>query len=173
MDGDCIRFRPGVCSVILQPRPGYVPKSLSTPFKAQVISFPTLCSEPSTSRDADAQSAVCLGRALWIYIDHFRHSDHLFVCYGGCTKGRAVSKQRLSHWIMDVIALAYTSQRQECPFNIRAYSTRSIAFSWAWAKGTSIWDICFAAGWSSQNTFARFYKLDVPSVTSQVLSVSE
>lgn len=58
VDGDCLRFGPGDCSVTLQPRPGYVSKSLSTSFKAQVISLPALSSEPLTSRDADAQSAA-------------------------------------------------------------------------------------------------------------------
>lgn len=55
---DCICFGPGNCTVILRPRPGYVPKSLSTPFKAQVISLPALSSEPPTSHDVDSQSAV-------------------------------------------------------------------------------------------------------------------
>lgn len=43
---------------------------------------------------------------------------------------------------------------------------RAIASSWAWSKGTSIRDICFAASWSSQNTFGRFYKLGVLSLAS-------
>ncbi len=102
----------------------------------------------------------------------FRQSDQLFVCYGGSTKGQAVSKQRLSHWIVDAITEAYASQGLECPLHIRGHSTRAIASSWAWARGMSIPDICLAAGWSSQNTFARFYKLDVQSLASQVLSVS-
>ncbi len=34
VDSDCIRFGPGDCSVTLRPRPGYVPKSLSTPFRS-------------------------------------------------------------------------------------------------------------------------------------------
>ncbi len=102
----------------------------------------------------------------------FRQSDQLFVCYGGSTKGRAVSKQRLSHWIVDTITEAYANQGLECPLHIRGHSTRAIASSWVWARGMSIPDICLAAGWSSQNTFARFYKLDVQSLVSQVLSVS-
>ncbi len=40
------------------------------------------------------------------------------------------------------------------------------------APGMCIQNICLAAGWSLQNTFARFYKLDVQSLASQVLSVS-
>lgn len=48
-----------VPTVTLRPRPGYIPKSLSTPFKAQVIFIPVLSSELSTSHDADNQSTVC------------------------------------------------------------------------------------------------------------------
>jgi hypothetical protein len=172
---DCIRFGPGDCNVTLRPRQGYVPKSLNTPFKAQVVLLPALSSELSVSRDIDAQSAVCPVRALRMYMTRsaaFRQSDQLFVCFGGCNKGRGVSKQRLAHWIVDAIALAYDCQGVVCPLNIKAHSTRAIASSWAWSRGMSIRDLCLAAGWSSQNTFARFYKLDVPSVASQVLSVS-
>ncbi len=110
-----------------------------------------------------------------IYIDRsasFRQSNQLFVCYGGCARGRAVSKQRLSHWIVDAITAAYTNQGLECPLHIRGHSTRAMASSWAWSRGMSIQDICVAAGWSSENTFARFYRLDVQSFASQVLSVS-
>ncbi len=175
VDSDSIRFGPGDCSVTLRPRMGYVPKSLSTPFKTQTVSLSALSSESTASREADAQTSVCPVRALRIYIDRsasFRQSDQLFVCYGGCARGRAVSKQRLSHWIVDAITAAYTSQGLECPLHIRGHSTRANASSWAWSRGMSIRDICVAAGWSSQNTFARFYKLDVQSFASQVLSVS-
>ncbi len=175
VDSDCIRFGPGDCSVTLRPRMGYVPKSLSTPFKIQTVSLSALSSESAASSEADAQTSVCPVRALRIYIDRsasFRQSNQLFVCYGGCARGRAVSKQRLSHWIVDAITAAYTNQGLECPLHIRGHSTRSMASSWAWSRGMSIQDICVAAGWSSENTFARFYRLDVQSFASQVLSVS-
>ncbi len=168
-------FGPGDCSVTLRPRMGYVPKSLSTPFKIQTVSLSALSSESAASSEADAQTSVCPVRALRIYIDRlasFRQSNQLFVCYGGCARGRAVSKQRLSHWIVDAITAAYTNQGLECPLHIRGHSTRAMASSWAWSRGMSIQDICVAAGWSSENTFARFYRLDVQSFASQVLSVS-
>ncbi len=43
----------------------------------------------------------------------FSAIDPAFGCYGGCTKGRAVSKQSLSHWIVDAISEAYTTQGLE------------------------------------------------------------
>ncbi len=49
VDSDCIRFGPGDCSVTLRPRMGYVPKSLSTPFKTQTVSLSALSSESTAS----------------------------------------------------------------------------------------------------------------------------
>ncbi len=85
----------------------------------------------------------------------FRQSDQLLVCYGGCAKGRAVSKQRLSLWIVDAITAAHTSRGLECPLHIRAHSTRAIASSWVWSRGMSIRDICVAAGGWSFSEYLR------------------
>lgn len=93
------------------------------------------------------------------------------MCFGGRSKGLPLSKQRLSRWIVDAIALLYTSQGKECPSGLWAHSARSIASAWALASGMSFQDICLAAGWSSPNTFARFYNVDVPSFAPFVLSV--
>ncbi len=65
-------------------------------------------------------------RALRIYVDRmqsFRTSDQLFVCFGGQQKGRAVSKQRLAHWIVEAIVLAYQARCLPCPLGVRAHST--------------------------------------------------
>ncbi len=100
VSSDCIRFGPRDCSVTLRPRLGYVPKSLSTSFRSQTVSLSALAAELSSSQRANAQAAVCPVRALRIYIDRsasFRQSDQLFVCYGGSTKGRAVSKNKDCH----------------------------------------------------------------------------
>ncbi len=69
VDSDCIRFGPGDCCVTLRPRLGYVPKSLSKPFRTQKVSLSALSSESSPSQSADAQTSVCPVRALRIYID--------------------------------------------------------------------------------------------------------
>ncbi len=63
------------------------------------------------------------------------------VCHGGRQKGNAVSKQRMAHWIVDAITLAYQAQGVPCPFRLRAHSTRSVASSWALARGASLTDI--------------------------------
>ncbi len=82
-----------------------------------------------------------------LYIRNFRSSEQLFVCHGGQQKARAVSKQRLAHWIVDAVALAYRSQGEPCPLGVRAHSTWSVASSYALANCASLADICRAAGW--------------------------
>ncbi len=69
-------------------------------------------------------------RALRHYIHStagFRHSDGLFVCYGGPEKGHALSKQRLSRWIVEVIGEAHRSSGLPLPLNIKCHSIRSIS----------------------------------------------
>ncbi len=76
----------------------------------------------------------------------FRTSEQLFVCYRGQQKGKAVSKQRMAHWIVDAITLAYEAQGVPCPLGLHAHSTRGVASSWALARGASLADICRDAG---------------------------
>ncbi len=125
------------------------------------------------SEEADpALALLCPVRALRIYVDRtrsVRSSEQLFVCHGGQQKGKAVSKQRLVHWIVEAVTLAYQSQGEPCPLGVRAHSTRSVASSHALAHGASLADICRAAGWATPNTFARFYNLRVDPVSFRVL----
>ncbi|KAI2647798.1 hypothetical protein H4Q32_031262 [Labeo rohita] len=163
----CLQFGPGDSKVILKPRHGYVPKVPSTPFRTQVV---TLSALPSSEGDQEL-SLLCPVRALRMYIERsasFRKSDQLFVCFGG-RKGQPVTKQRLSRWIVDAIALAYSSLGLECPIGVRAHSTRGVASSWAWSS-ISMAEICAAAGWASPSTFTRFYSLDIPALQAGILS---
>ncbi|XDV31836.1 hypothetical protein PO909_002785 [Leuciscus waleckii] len=163
VDEAFLEFGPANSHVILRPRPGYVPKVPTTPFRDQVVNLQALPLE-----EADpALALLCPVRALRAYVDRtqcFRTSDQLFVCHGGKLKGKALSKQRLSHWIVDAIALAYQQQGRPCPLGVTAHSTRSVASSWALAHGASLTDICRTAGWATPNTFARFYNLRVEPV---------
>ncbi len=165
---ECLVFGPVYSHVVLRPRPGYVPKVPPTPFRDQVVNLQALPLE-----EADpALALLCPVRALRIYVTRtrsVRSYEQLFVCHGGQQKGKAVSKQRLAHWIVEAVALAYQSQGEPCPLGVRAYSTRSVASSHALAHGASLADICRAAGWATPNTFARFYNLRVEPVSSRVL----
>ncbi len=169
VDDSCLQFGPADSSATLRPRPGYVPKVPTTPFRDQVVNLQALPPE-----EADpALALLCPVCALRQYTDRtqsFRTSEQLFVCYGGQQKGKAVSKQRMAHWIVDAITLAYEAQGVPCPLRLRAHSTRGVASSWALARGASLADICRAAGWATPNTFGRFYSLRVEPVSSCVLT---
>ncbi len=123
VDDSCLEFGPAHSHVVLRPRPGYVPKVPTTPFRDQVVNLQALPRE-----EADpAIALLCPVRALRVYVDRtqsFRTSDQLFVCFGGQQKGKAVSKQRLAHWIVEAIVLAYQARRLPCPLGVRAHSTR-------------------------------------------------
>lgn len=45
----------------------------------------------------------------------FRRSDQLLVSWAGPHKGRPVTKQRLSHWVVEAIALTYLNQGLQPP----------------------------------------------------------
>ncbi len=167
VDDSCLEFGSGDSHVVLRPRSGYVPKVPTTPFRDQVVNLKALPRE-----EADpAIALLCPVRALRIYVDHtqsFRTSDQLFVCFGVQQKGKAVSKQRLAHWIVEAIVLAYQARCLPCPLGVRAHSMRGIASSRALALGASILDICKAAGWTTPNMFARCYNLLIEPVSSRV-----
>ncbi len=151
---ECLVFGPVYSHVVLRPRPGYVLKVPTTPFRDQVVNLQALPSE-----EADpALALLCPVRALRIYVDRtrsVRSSEQLFVCHGGQQKGKAVSKQRLAHWIVEAVALAYQSQGEPCPLGVRAHSTSSVASSHALGHGASLADIFRAAGWATSNRFWR------------------
>ena len=105
----CMEFGPNDSRVILKPRHSYVPKSLNTPFRAQVVSLSAL---PVSEEEGDA-SFLCPVRALRAYVSRssvFRQTEQLFVSFSGRSMGLAASKQSLSRWIVDAIALAYTAK---------------------------------------------------------------
>ncbi|KAI2653489.1 ORF V: Enzymatic polyprotein [Labeo rohita] len=168
VNSSCLEFGPADSHVVLRPRPGYVPKVPTTPFRDQVVTLQAL----SSQEDDPNLTLLCPVRALRIYIERtqpFRRSEQLFVCYGGQQKGKAVSKQRISHWLVNAIRMAYLARGLPCPLEVRAHSTRGIAASAALANGASLTDICRAAGWATPNTFARFYNLRTEPVSARVL----
>ncbi|KAL0166051.1 hypothetical protein M9458_037895, partial [Cirrhinus mrigala] len=166
VNSSCLEFGPADSHVVLRPRPGYVPKVPTTPFRDQVVTLQAL----SSQEDDPNLTLLCPVRALRIYMERtqpFRRSEQLFVCYGGQQKGKAVSKQRISHWLVNAIRMAYLARGLPCPLEVRAHSTRGITASAALANGASLTDICRAAGWATPNTFARFYNLRTEPVSAR------
>ena len=85
----------------------------------------------------------------------------LFVSWATPHKGKPLSRQRLSLWILEAVSLAYGCKGLQPPQGLRAHSTRGMATSWALFRGVSVQDICAAASWATPHTFVRFYRLDV------------
>ncbi len=171
----CMDFAPGLVKVTLRPRPGYIPKVLSTSFRSQVVTLHSFHPPPFASSEDERLHMLCPVRALKLYVDRskvWRKSPQLLIYFGAGRRGLATSKQRISHWVRDAISLAYEARELPSPLSLRAHSTRGVASSQALFRGVPLEDICVAAGWSSPHTFVRFYNLDVDTAPgSQVLSV--
>ncbi len=171
----CMDFAPGLVKVTLRPRPGYIPKVLSTSFRSQVVTLHSFHPPPFASSEDERLHMLCPVRALKLYVDRskvWRKSPQLLICFGAGRRRLATSKQRISHWVRDAISLAYEARKLPSPLSLRAHSTRGVASSQALFRGVPLEDICVAAGWSSPHTFVRFYNLDVDTAPgSQILSV--
>ncbi len=175
VDSDCIRFGPGDCSVTLRPRLEYVPKSLSTPFeRTETFSPSALATKSSPSQSADAQTAICPVRALRFYIDRsssFRQSIQLLGAMVGVQRAEAY-RNKVCHTGLWTLSRRHIQPKVwKCPLHIRGRSTRAIVPP-SVVKMYVYSRYLLGSQWSSQNTFARFYKLDVQSLASQVRSVS-
>ncbi len=71
-------------------------------------------------------------RSLQIYVDRtvqWHGFDQLFVCFGCKSKDFAVTKQQMSHWIVEAISLAYKARGLTSPLGLRAHSMRALASS--------------------------------------------
>ncbi|XP_059182347.1 uncharacterized protein LOC131961092 [Centropristis striata] len=163
----CTQFFPGDVRMTLRPNPAFVPKVVGSCSPIDLVAF-------AASSGELRSHALCPVRAVRTYVDRtggFRRSDQLFVSWASPHRGKPITKQRLSHWVVEAIALAYAGQGLQPPVGLRAHSTRGVATSWALFRGVSVQDICAAASWSSPLTFVRFYMLDVsaPCVASAVL----
>ncbi len=171
----CMDFVPGLVKVTLRPRPGYIPKVLSTSFRSQVVTLHSFHPPPFASSEDERLHMLCPVRALKLYVEHskvWRKSSQLLVCFGAGRRGLATSKQRISHWVRDAISLAYEARNFPSPLSLRAHSTRGVASSQALFRGVPLEDICVAAGWSSPHTFVKFYNLDLDTAPGpQILSV--
>ncbi len=97
---ECLVFGPAYFHVVLRPWLGYVPNVPTTPFQGQVVNLQAL---PLGEEDPPLAFAMSRTRPVHIlYMDHTRSissSEQLFVCYWGQQKVKAVSKQRLAHWM--------------------------------------------------------------------------
>ena len=166
VDEECLVWKPEDAGVRLWPNPFFLPKVLSTVAINQVIDLDAFRPEHESTGDS---RLLCPVRALRAYVERtapLRRTSQMFVCFGQAKLGLAASKQRLAHWLVDVIAASYAEQGFPVPARLVGHSTRSVATSWAALRGVPLGDICNAATWSSSCTFTRFYRLNVAAATS-------
>ena len=173
---ECIRWSGDGSGVALWPNPSFLPKRISAFHVNRPVTLAAFVPQPGAEELLLGGRWLCPVRALKQYIattTDFRKSDALFLCYGGHRKGCAVSKQRLSHWVVDAVLQAYSRRGLPAP-PVWCHSTRSVSTSWAALRGVPLADICAAAAWASPCTFARFYRLNVacPPVAAAVLSAA-
>lgn len=172
----CLVFGPDDSKVTLLPNPAFVPKVSDSAYNCSALELCAFYPPPFSSEEERKLHTLCPVRALRCYVNRtrsFRKNDQLFVSWATQCKGKPISSQRLSHWMVEAIELAYTSMGLHSPAGLKAHSTRGMATSWALFKGVSVGDICAAASWASPHTFIRFYRLDVtaPSMAHAVLNV--
>ena len=164
---DCMRWKASGTGVSLWPNPAFLPKVIAPQMVNQVLEIASFHPAPDLQGGTEDLSTLCPVRALRSYVDRTRAlrgtGMQLFVCYGGKRLGLPLSKQRLSHWLVDTISAAYVDLGQPVPGNVVAHSTRGVATSWAALKGVSMAEICAAASWTVPCTFARYYRLNVAS----------
>ncbi|XP_016516896.1 uncharacterized protein LOC107833105 [Poecilia formosa] len=132
----CLRWGSDGSGVTLWPNPAFVPKVLSRSHCNQPLRLARF--QPTSGEADDSSELLCPVRALEAYIAAtaaIRRSDQLFLCYGGPRLGCPLSKQRLSHWIVDVICHACTAGHRPRPVGVKAHSTRSVSTSWAALRG--------------------------------------
>ena len=172
----CLSIAGDASMATLRPNPTFVPKVVTSAYRSRVITLDGFSLPPHASEE-ERLHCLCPVRALACYVERtkgVRRSKQLLVCYGQGALGRALSSQRLSHWLCECIALAYESAGGVAPEGLRAHSTRGIAASTALLRGVCVQDICTAASWSTPSTFVQAYLRDTSagSLSRSVLSVA-
>ncbi len=146
VDDSCLEFGPGNSHVVLRPRPGYVPKVPTTPFRDQVVNLQVLQARRQTPGPQTSYlSASEDNRRGRLSPNKTRPLDS-----GGYSLGLSGPVLSVPPWCESTL-----------------YKRRCFLLGLAW--GASIADICKAAGWATPNTFARFYNLRIEPVSSHVL----
>ncbi len=97
----CMDFAPGLVKVTLPPRPGYIPKVLSTSFRSQVVTLHYFHPPPFASSEDEKLHMLCPVRALKLYVDRskvWRKSSQLLVCFG--SRGFLTGWETPFRWLM-------------------------------------------------------------------------
>ena len=141
----CLRWNSDGSGVTLWPNMAFLPKVLSSLNLNRPIHLAQFI--PPTGEER--LGLLCPAQALRVYITlttSMRRSEQLFLCYGGPKKGCALSKQRLSHWIVDVITQVYKHSGHPLPFGVTCHSTRVVPTSWVALHSVPLGNLCSIVG---------------------------
>ena len=148
--------------VIVYSDSSFVPKTHTERSRRAPLALEGFFPYPA-SEDERNLHLLCPVRGLRIYRDRTRasrgHSKQLFVCYGGISRGKPVSKKRLAQWVTEGIREAYV-RAGRVPPKLVAHSTRGAATSVAFLAGVD-WDVIQdTACWAGERTFWQHYFLN-------------
>ena len=121
---------------------------------------------PAMSNPTDgALRKLCVYRALNEYMRRSSNygqegTAQLFVVYGGQVRGKPISKQRLSNWLVQCIKFAYEKHNLPVPDGVKGLETRKLVVTYANMAVADRQTICEAPTWRNSNKFAKFYRLD-------------
>ncbi|XP_071996906.1 uncharacterized protein [Engystomops pustulosus] len=141
----------------------FLPKIVSNFHRNQEIILPTFCHHPKNPVE-EKWHLLDVRRTVLKYLEAsnpWRKDLNLFVQFAGRNKGKKASKATIGRWITDTIKECYKIKGVPLPLSVKAHSTRALSTSWAERGGASIEEICKAATWSTNVTFAKHYRLNV------------
>ena len=116
--------------VVLYPNIDFLPKAASRFHVTQPIEVAGMHGE-----EEPGLRFLCMRLALKfssLRTPSFRDDDdiQLFRAYGGATRGKSISKQRISKWLVKTIKCVYAAHDVEAPQGIKAHQTRKCAVSY-------------------------------------------
>ncbi len=114
----CLQFAPGLTKVSFRPNPAFVPKVVDSAYRCLSTELEAFHPPPFSSPGEQRLNSLCSVWALHTYVKRtagFRTPDQLFVSWSTPHKGKPLSRQRLSHWIIEAISLAYICKGLQPP----------------------------------------------------------
>lgn len=130
----CLQLAPGQAKTCLRYNGAFVPKVVDSSYRCSTWEMLAFYPPPFLSEEDQCLHTLCTVQALSVYVQRtagFRRTDQLFISWSTPHKGKPLSRQRLSHWIVEAISLAYSCKGAQSPVRVRAHSTRSMSSTWA------------------------------------------
>ena len=145
---------------------GFFPESLPEPIVIPGLS--QFCGSDTDDR------LLCPVRAVRAYLSRVKSKrsgrKRLFLPLKG---SKDISPSTISHWICDVIKLAYVdlSPSDLSFMKISAHEVRALSSSWAYWNSVALEDVVRAAYWRTNSTFSSFCLRDLAPVRQDTSSL--